>query len=126
MSAANLIVTNLWIDYLAIDLAINGTNGIYGRSSAIAPLFGSFATWLLSIYPIQLAYQGQEWLLCLEGMYPAQRVGFAGYVYVPASWVFACMMFGVTLVDRKIISPAKFGIIFGGMVNGILVATVLF
>ena len=55
LSAANLIFTNLSIDYFAIDLIRKGGLGIYKPSFAIAPLFGSFATWLLSIYPIQLA-----------------------------------------------------------------------
>ena len=35
------------------------------------------------------------------------------------------MMFGVTLVDRKILHPVAFGLIFGGAVMGILLATVL-
>ena len=61
---------------------------------------------------------------CIDEMHPAQRVGFAGYVYVPASWVFASMMFGVTLVDRKIISTISFGLVFGLLINGILLATV--
>ena len=52
LSAANLIITNLSVDYYAIDLIRQGGKGIYRPSFAIAPLFGSFATWLLSIYPI--------------------------------------------------------------------------
>ena len=55
ISAVSLIMTNVLIDKLAIDMIVNGGYGVFDRSFAIAPLAGSAATWLLSIYPLQLA-----------------------------------------------------------------------
>lgn len=62
---------------------------------------------LLSAYPVHLAIGGNAWLDCLEDTYPEQRVGFSGYVYVPATFVLAAMMFGATLVERKIITEVR-------------------
>ncbi|CBY18433.1 unnamed protein product [Oikopleura dioica] len=45
----------------------------------------------MSIYPMQLAFEGEEWLDCITEIYPLQRQGFAGYVYVPTTWVLAIL-----------------------------------
>jgi len=46
---------------------------------------------------MQLAFEGEEWIDCITKIYPLQRQGFAGYVYVPTNWVLAIIFFGVTL-----------------------------
>ena len=125
VSAILLVATNLAIDGIAVSLIIYGGKGMYNRYDAIAPLCGSMATWLLSIYPIHLALEGEQWVDCISQTYPAQKIGFAGYVYIPASWVFSAMMFGVTLVDRKILHQITFGLIFGVAIMGILLCTII-
>jgi len=76
-------------------------------------------------YPIHMTLGGDEWLSCIVETYPMQREGFSGYVYVPTTWMFAAMLFGATLLTRKMISPTEFGVIFGIGVIGILILTVL-
>jgi hypothetical protein len=49
----------------------NGGHGMLKRAFEIAPLICFTATWLLSIYPEQLAMQGDAWVDFVEGMYPA-------------------------------------------------------
>jgi hypothetical protein len=51
--------------------------------------------------------------------------GFSGYVYVPTTWVLAAEMFGVTLLNRRILTQVEFGLVFGVCVFGILISTVL-
>jgi hypothetical protein len=86
---------------------------------------GCFALALLSVYPFHLAIGEEEWLRCLVQQYPQQLVGFIGYVYVPALWGLATMLFGATLVERKVITPLRFGQVFGGGAGMILLTTVL-
>ena len=66
LSAILLVATNLAIDGIAFSLIIYGGKGIYKRYDAIAPLCGSMATWLLSIYPMFLAYGGDRWVDCIS------------------------------------------------------------
>ena len=54
-SAFSLIATNAMIVWLSLDLIQNGFNGVHNPVFTFAPLIGSAATWLLSIYPVQLA-----------------------------------------------------------------------
>jgi len=86
---------------------------------------GSFALLLLSGYPLQLAYEGDDWWQCVQGSYPMQSVGMVGYIYVPATWTFGVMLFGATLLSRKIISDTTFCSVFLGLVLATLFATVL-
>ena len=46
------------------------------------------------------------------------------YIYVPATWAFAAILFGATLLIRKIVSPLIFGASLG-LVMSVLVGTVL-
>lgn len=100
---------------------------IYRESglSCLGTGMGCFALALLSVYPFHLAFGGAQWVSCIEAEYPKQLVGFCGYVYVPALWMLATMLFGATLVERKIITPLFFGIFFGAGAFGILATTVL-
>ena len=41
-------------------------------------LFGGFGILLMSLYPMQLAFEGENWLECVTTAYPFQRQGFAG------------------------------------------------
>jgi hypothetical protein len=75
-------------------------------------------------YPMQLAVQGDEWWQCVQGEYPKQSVGMAGYIYVPAAWSFAAILFGATLLNRKVVGENKFGLAFGGLVLLTLLGTV--
>ena len=65
-------------------------------------ILGGIGILFMSIYPMQLAFEGQEWLDCITDIYPFQRQGFAGYVYVPTTWVLSIIFFGATLEARKI------------------------
>lgn len=80
---------------------------------------------LLSIYPAHFAIGGDEWFTCVCDRWPDQKRGFLEYVYVPAVWMMATMMFGATLWIRKIISSATFGIVFALGVSMTVFATVV-
>ncbi|CBY31840.1 unnamed protein product [Oikopleura dioica] len=79
----------------------------------------------MSIYPMQLAFEGEEWLDCITEIYPLQRQGFAGYVYVPTTWVLAIVFFGITLEMRKICTNKQLNLYGVGSVVGILILTVM-
>ncbi len=96
-----------------------------GNAVMIGVLCGVFGITLMVGYPIHMALGGDEWLACTVGVYPKQLEGFSGYVYVPTTWMFAAMLFGATLLNRKMITGKEFGVIFGIGVIGILVLTVL-
>ena len=40
--------------------------------------FGGCGILLMSLYPIQLAFEGENWLKCVTTAYPFQRQGFSG------------------------------------------------
>lgn len=118
-------------------LCILAANGVYvqqcatwiqkemGPQVAASIIVGVFGINLMAGYPMQMALGGDAWLTCVVQEYPRQREGFSGYIYVPTTWVFSSMLFGATLLNRKIISKAQFGIGFGMCVAGILVLTVI-
>ena len=95
------------------------------KVQAIAVATGTLALLALSGYPVQLALEGEEWWNCVQGEYPKQEIAFSGYVYVPTTWTFAMILFGVTLFQRQIISPAVFGYGFIASVLGSLFITVM-
>ncbi|CAK0888067.1 unnamed protein product [Prorocentrum cordatum] len=74
---------------------------------------------------MHLALSGDEWIACVVDRYPKQLQGLSGYVYVPATVMFAAMLFGGTLLERKIISGLQFAQIFGGGVGVVILTTVL-
>lgn len=41
-------------------------------------LLGGFGILLMSLYPLQLAFEGENWLKCVTTVYPYQRQGFSG------------------------------------------------
>jgi len=92
---------------------------------AVALIMGSFALALLVGYPLQLAFFGDEWWQCVQTAYPMQAVAMVAYIYVPATWAFAVMLFGSTLWNRKIIGDLALGVGFAGLVMATLVSTVL-
>jgi hypothetical protein len=96
-----------------------------GNAVTVGVLCGVFGITLMVGYPIHMAIGGDEWLSCIVDTYPMQLEGFSGYVYVPTTWMFAAMLFGATLLNRKMITGTEFGLIFGVGVIGILVLTVL-
>ena len=92
---------------------------------AVSVLFGSFALALLALYPLHLALGGEEWWQCVQHVYPQQSVGMVGYIYVPATVTFSAMLFGATLLLRRVIGELVFGSVFLGLVLATLVSTVL-
>lgn len=86
---------------------------------------GSAGFLLLASYPVQLALGGDEWWSCVQRAYPMQGVGMVGYIYVPATWAFAFIMFGATLWNRGIIGEGLFCGVFLVLVMGTVVCTVL-
>ena len=90
-----------------------------------ALLIGSFSLALLAGYPLQLAILGDEWWQCVQRAYPMQAIAMVAYIYVPATWAFAVMLFGSTLWHRKIIGDMALGGGFAGLVLATLVSTVL-
>ena len=92
---------------------------------AIPVSFGCAALALLAGYPLQLAVCGQEWLDCVHTQYPLQGAAMVAYIYVPATWAFALMLFGATLWSRKIIGDLGLGGGFAAVVGAVLVSTVL-
>mmetsp|Transcript_12881 Transcript_12881/g.14893 ORF Transcript_12881/g.14893 Transcript_12881/m.14893 type:complete len:301 (-) Transcript_12881:155-1057(-) len=97
-----------------------------GQPNITLPVgIGCFALALLAGYPLQLAFGGKEWYECVLDTYPMQQVGFVYYVYVPATFTFAAMLFGATLLMRKIISEAFFGVVFVSLILFTLFSTVL-
>ena len=92
---------------------------------AVAVVMGSAALALLAGYPLQLAYLGQEWFECVQMQYPLQGAAMVAYIYVPATWAFALMLFGATLWSRHIIGDIGLGGGFAAVVAAVLVTTVL-
>ena len=90
-----------------------------------AVVFGSFALMLLAGYPLQLAILGQEWWECVQADYEHQGAAMTAYIYVPATWAFAVMLFGATLWSRKVIGDLALGGGFAGLVLATLSSTVL-
>ena len=88
-------------------------------------VLGSVALALLVGYPLQLAVLGEVWWECVSREYPEQGPAMAAYIYVPAAWAFAVMLFGATLWNRKIIGDVALGGWFAGFVLATLVSTVL-
>lgn len=97
----------------------------HGNAVAGGIVCGVFGITLMVGYPIHLAIGGDDWLQCIVDTYPRQLEGFSGYVYVPTTWMFSAMLFGGTLLNRKVIGGGEFGAVFGGGVVGVLVLTVL-
>jgi hypothetical protein len=54
---------------------------------------------------------------CIHRKYSLQGVALSAFVYIPASWVFAMVLFGSTLRIRNIITPFQFAI---GMVGAVV------
>lgn len=98
-----------------VSFAMTGLRQVPAVAAAI--LVGSAALGLLAVYPLQLAYGGEEWWTCIQRKYPMQAGGMVGYIYVPATTAFAAMLFGATLWLRKILSDIGFG---GGFLMAIL------
>merc|ERR1719336_2107750 len=86
---------------------------------------GCLAFGLLAFYPVQLAWGGQEWWDCVRDEYPDQSAAMPAYIYVPATMTFAALIFGATLLVRRIISEATFGVAILGFTLATLLATVL-
>lgn len=91
----------------------------------IAASVGSMAIMLLSVYPVQLVWNGQEWYECVQTRYSHQASGMVGYIYVPATVTFAMILFGATLNQRKIVSDVAYGLSSAVIVCVCVVGTVL-
>lgn len=90
-----------------------------------AVLCGALGISLTAVYPVQLALDS-NWLDCvLEHRYPAQDVAMSAYIYLPATYGFAMMLFGATLYLRKIVSAHQLGIVSIFAIFGIILLTVL-
>eukprot|EP00400_MALV-I_sp_L67-5_P001299 gene1299-275_t len=79
----------------------------------------------LSIYPVHFALNGNVWMDCVVNRWPHQRRAFLQYVFIPATWMLATMLFGATLRRRKIINDRQFGIYFGLGVGLTVLANVM-
>ena len=121
LMTAGILIANCVFAYIAV----SDVRKDLGNAVAAGILAGVFSITLMVGYPIHMTLGGDEWLSCIVETYPMQREGFSGYVYVPTTWMFAAMLFGATLLTRKMITPTEFGIIFGVGVIGILILTVL-
>ena len=73
----------------------------------------SFLVLIISAFPFQLWQGGSEWIDCVQELYPAQRLSFTSFVYVPTTWMFSMMFFGISLMKRKIVTPTLFALVFG-------------
>jgi hypothetical protein len=94
-------------------------------AQSLGVVIGSFALTLLSGYPLQLAFLGEDWWQCVQSVYPLQGAAMVAYIYVPATWAFGVMLFGATLRNRKLIGDLALGGGFAGIVIATLVSTVL-
>mmetsp|Transcript_10240 Transcript_10240/g.11803 ORF Transcript_10240/g.11803 Transcript_10240/m.11803 type:complete len:300 (-) Transcript_10240:96-995(-) len=118
--AALGILTAIGIMFYKVTVPVKGQPNI-----KVPVAIGCFCLALLAGYPLQLAMGGKPWYDCVLQQYPMQQVGFVYYVYVPATFTFGAMMFGATLLLRKIISEAVFGVVFVGLILFTLLSTVL-
>ena len=96
-------------------------NIILGQSIGV----GVLGILLLSVYPIQLSIQGEEWWKCIQNRYPMQASGMVAYIYIPATVTFSLILFGATMFQRKILSAEEFGIASMMIIFICLLATVL-
>jgi hypothetical protein len=125
-----LLITALDMAVAAFTVLAIGSFAVFGiqhmpPTIAVALLMGSFALALLAGYPLQLAILGDEWWQCVQVAYPMQAIAMVAYIYIPATWAFAVMLFGSTLWNRKIIGDLALGLGFAGLVIVTLVSTVL-
>ena len=91
----------------------------------VALTVGTAALSLTLFYPLQLAWD-PLWLDCLlEHRYPVQDLAMSVYIYMPATFTFALILFGATLYLRKIITETQFAIISLFLVTFSLLGTVL-
>jgi len=93
------------------------------RAIAISIVCGAFGIAVTLAYPMQLQ---PKWLDCLvEQRYPAQNIAMAAYVYLPATYAFAIMLFGATLHLRKLVSGTQLDLASIGLIFGTLLSIVL-
>jgi hypothetical protein len=91
----------------------------------IALSVGTLALSLTLFYPLQLAWD-PLWLNCLlENRYPAQDLAMSVYIYMPATYTFALILFGATLYLRRIITDTQLGLMSLCLVTFTLLGTVL-
>lgn len=119
--AVSILVSICYMVYIVW----SGVRNKLGTLSAVSVSVGCFSLMLLAGYPLQLAFAGQEWYLCVLNEFPLQRAGFVNYVYVPATWTLGGMFFGATLLTRKIISVQVFAAFFLGLILATLFSTVI-
>ena len=93
--------------------------------TALPLLGGCGALALLAGYPVQLALLGDEWWQCVQRQFPQQGVGMAGYIYVSASFSFGAILFGATLMNRRVVTEGAFAAAFASLVLATLLCTVL-
>lgn len=78
------------------------------------------------VYPAQRLLRGPVWWNeCVAAVYPGQSVAMVRYIYVPLTWAFAAILFGVTLKRRRRVSDRVFGAVVLGVVGVVVPATVV-
>lgn len=101
------IICSLSFLGFAIDAKNKNKNPIIGFAVA----FGAFAILLPFAYPIQLSLYGQTpWWTCIQQRYPFQSIAMVAYIYIPTSLTFSFILFGATLLHRKVINENELGI----------------
>ena len=120
------------VDALVCSLLVLGIGAIATFGLLRLPLLigipvacGCLALSLLAGYPLQLAVFGEGWWACVGRAYAVQGAAMVAYIYVPATWAFALMLFGATLWLRRLIGDLALGCGFAGVVMTTLLATVL-
>mmetsp|Transcript_29918 Transcript_29918/g.62953 ORF Transcript_29918/g.62953 Transcript_29918/m.62953 type:complete len:362 (+) Transcript_29918:171-1256(+) len=100
----------------------NNNNPIIGYAVA----FGAFAVLLPFAYPVQLSLYGQiPWWTCIQQRYPFQSIAVVAYIYIPTSLTFSSILFGATLLHRKVISENELGIASIIVISSCFVSCVL-
>lgn len=89
-------------------------------------VFGTFAILLPFAYPLQLSFYGQTpWWTCIQQRYPSQSIAMVAYVYIPTTLTFSFILFGATLLHRKVITENQLGIASIIVISTCLVSCVL-
>ena len=94
---------------VAWDVTKNDSSGST-RAIAWSIMAGICGIALLSVYPLQLSVNNDEWWPCIQERYPLQGSGMVAYIYIPATITFSLILFGATLYLRKVISAREYGL----------------
>eukprot|EP00929_Paragymnodinium_shiwhaense_P035757 TRINITY_DN19276_c0_g2_i2.p1 TRINITY_DN19276_c0_g2~~TRINITY_DN19276_c0_g2_i2.p1 ORF type:complete len:309 (-),score=45.48 TRINITY_DN19276_c0_g2_i2:728-1600(-) len=119
-------IVGSWADKMAAVLFLGGfvvLAGVMWKDWRVYPAIGSLMP--LVFYPLQLAIFPEDWLSCVQRVYPDQGLALSAFVYTPTSAVVAALAFGATLHMRGYVSRALLAVVAALLGLGTLASMVI-